>query len=67
MPTNFKIVIPARYASSRLPGKPLLDLNGKTMIEHVYQCALKAGAEQVVIATDDERIVNAAKMFSAEV
>ena len=64
---SFKIVIPARYASSRLPGKPLLNLNGKTMIEHVYQCALKAAAEQVVIATDDERIVKAAKTFSAEV
>jgi len=67
MSTSFKIVIPARYASSRLPGKPLLDLNGKTMIEHVYHCALKAGAEQVVIATDDERIINVAKTFSADV
>ncbi len=67
MSSRFKIVIPARYASTRLPGKPLLNLNGKPMIEHVYQCALQAGAEQVVIATDDERIVDAAKKFSADV
>lgn len=67
MTKPFKIVIPARYASTRLPGKPLLDLNGKPMIEHVYQCALKAGAGQVVIATDDERIVDAATKISAEV
>lgn len=63
----FKIVIPARYASSRLPGKPLLDLNGQPMIQHVYQCALKAGAEQVVVATDDKRIVDAVKAFDGEV
>lgn len=52
----FHIIIPARYQSSRLPGKPLLEIGGIPMIVHVYQQALKAGAESVVIATDDKRI-----------
>ena len=52
----FHIIIPARYQSSRLPGKPLLDIGGIPMIVHVYRQALKAGAESVVVATDDERI-----------
>lgn len=55
--TAFKIVIPARYASTRLPGKPLLPLAGRPMIAHVCEQALKAGAEEVVVATDDERIL----------
>lgn len=52
----FNIVIPARHGSTRLPGKPLLDLAGEPMIVHVCRRALEAGAEQVVVATDDERI-----------
>ncbi len=56
MKTAFKVVIPARYASTRLPGKPLLDIAGKPMIAHVCQRALEAEAEQVVVATDDSRI-----------
>ena len=52
----FKVVIPARYASTRLPGKPLLDIAGKPMIAHVCERALEADAEQVVVATDDQRI-----------
>lgn len=52
----FKIVIPARYGSSRLPGKPLLLIGGKPMIAHVCERALEAGASEVVVATDDERI-----------
>ncbi len=52
----FKVVIPARYASTRLPGKPLLDIAGKPMIAHVCERALEANAEQVVVATDDQRI-----------
>ena len=55
----FKVVIPARYASSRLPGKPLLDIAGKPMIAHVCARALAANAEQVVVATDDQRIFDA--------
>ena len=53
---RFKIVIPARYGSSRLPGKPLLLIGGKPMIAHVCERALEAGASEVVVATDDERI-----------
>lgn len=53
---SFTVVIPARYASTRLPGKPLLDIAGKPMIQHVYEQALKSDAENVVIATDDVRI-----------
>lgn len=56
---EFKIVIPARYGSSRLPGKPLLDIAGRPMIVHVCERALEAGAAEVVVATDDERIVDA--------
>jgi 3-deoxy-manno-octulosonate cytidylyltransferase (CMP-KDO synthetase) len=50
------IVIPARYASVRLPGKPLLDIIGKPMIQRVYEQAMKADMEQTIVATDDQRI-----------
>ncbi len=56
MDIPFKVVIPARYASTRLPGKPLLNIAGKPMIAHVCQRALEAKAELVVVATDDQRI-----------
>lgn len=52
----FKVVIPARYASTRLHGKPLLNIAGKPMIVHVCERANQAGAEEVVVATDDTRI-----------
>jgi 3-deoxy-manno-octulosonate cytidylyltransferase (CMP-KDO synthetase) len=55
----FKVVIPARYGSTRLPGKPMLDIAGKPMIAHVCQRALEANAGQVVVATDDQRIFDA--------
>lgn len=61
------IVIPARYASSRLPGKPLLDVAGKPLIERVYERARASGAASVTIATDDERIRAAAEGFGARV
>ncbi len=64
---NFHVVIPARYASSRLPGKPLLDIAGKPMLQHVYERALQSGAQSVVIATDDPRIQQAAAAFDADV
>ena len=67
MSLAFKVVIPARFASTRFPGKPLVELVGKTMLQHVHECALKSGAEQVVIATDDSRIEQAAKGFGADV
>ncbi|MEZ8143529.1 3-deoxy-manno-octulosonate cytidylyltransferase [Enterovibrio norvegicus FF-162] len=64
---KFTVVIPARYASSRLPAKPLVDIGGKPMIQWVYEQAMKSGADKVIIATDDQRIVDAANAFGAEV
>jgi 3-deoxy-manno-octulosonate cytidylyltransferase (CMP-KDO synthetase) len=57
---SFTVLIPARYASTRLPGKPLLDIAGKPLVVRVAERALASGADQVVIATDDERIRAAA-------
>ena len=57
-------VIPARYGSTRFPGKPLASLGGKPMIQHVYERVAKAnGVREVVVATDDARIMNAVKAF----
>lgn len=64
---SFTVIIPARYASTRLPGKPLKDLAGQTMIERVYRQALLSKAERVVVATDDQRIEALANGFGAEV
>ncbi|QUJ66270.1 3-deoxy-manno-octulosonate cytidylyltransferase [Photobacterium sp. GJ3] len=63
----FTVIIPARYQSSRLPGKPLADIAGKPMIQWVYEQACKAGASQVIVATDDQRIADAVKAFGGEV
>jgi 3-deoxy-manno-octulosonate cytidylyltransferase (CMP-KDO synthetase) len=63
----FRVVIPARYASTRLPGKPLLSLAGKTMLEWVWSRARGSAAAEVLIATDDARIAAAARGFGAEV
>lgn len=65
--TDFVVVIPSRFASERLPGKPLRDINGKPMIEHVWNRARESDASGVVIATDDERIGDAAESFGATV
>ncbi len=69
--TRKVLVIPARYASTRLPGKPLRDLAGKPMIQHVYERAQEAaeevGFEEIIIATDDQRIKEACENFGAEV
>jgi 3-deoxy-manno-octulosonate cytidylyltransferase (CMP-KDO synthetase) len=64
---SFTVVIPARYASTRLPGKPLLDIAGRPMVRHVWERATRSSAARVVIATDDERIRTAAEAFGAEV
>ncbi|MGF1756976.1 3-deoxy-manno-octulosonate cytidylyltransferase [Photobacterium sagamiensis] len=64
---SFTVIIPARYQSTRLPGKPLADIGGKPMIQWVYEQACKAGAEQVIVATDDQRIVDVVKGFGGEV
>lgn len=70
---KFQAVVPARYASSRLPGKPLADIAGKPMVVHVVERAMEAGAESVLVATDDVRVRSvveshgyAAVMTSAE-
>jgi len=61
------IVIPARYASTRLPGKPLIDIGGKPLLQWVYEGACRSKlADGVLIATDDERIKNIANNFGAE-
>lgn len=63
----FIVVIPARFAATRLPGKPLLDIAGKPMLQHVYERALGSAATAVYIATDDARIRDAALRFTANV
>lgn len=64
---SFTVIIPARYASTRLPGKPLLDIAGRPMIRHVYDQALRSGAEAVYIATDDQRVADVARTFTDRV
>ena len=64
---SFTVVIPARYASTRLPGKPLLDIGGKPMLQHTWERARQSQAQRVIIATDDERIRHVAEGFGAEV
>ena len=64
---NVLVVIPARYGSVRFPGKPLALLRGKPMIQHVYEGARAAhGVDEVVVATDDERIVHAVAQFGGK-
>ncbi|HEX7081929.1 MAG TPA: 3-deoxy-manno-octulosonate cytidylyltransferase [Gammaproteobacteria bacterium] len=67
MTVRFNVVIPARYASSRLPGKPLADIGGRPMIAWVHEQARASGAALVVVATDDERVVAAARACGADV
>ncbi|MHA2937940.1 3-deoxy-manno-octulosonate cytidylyltransferase [Vibrio sp. RC27] len=64
---SFTVVIPARYQSSRLPGKPLADIAGKPMIQWVYEQSVKSGASLVVVATDDQRIADAVEQFGGTV
>lgn len=63
----YRVVVPARYGSSRLPGKPLLPLLGRPMIEWVHERARRSAAKEVIIATDDARIVQAGEAFGATV
>ena len=60
-------IIPARYASSRLPGKPLVEIAGKSMIQHVWERAVQTPSiDEVLVATDDQRILDAVEKFGAE-
>lgn len=63
----FNVVIPARFASSRFPGKVLADIHGKPMIRHVYERAVASGAKAVWIATDEARVAESARTFGAPV
>ncbi|HIF9511784.1 3-deoxy-manno-octulosonate cytidylyltransferase [Photobacterium damselae] len=64
---SFTVVIPARYQSTRLPGKPLADIGGKPMVQWVYEQACKSGADKVIVATDDQRVFDAVQAFGGEV
>lgn len=64
---KFKVIIPARFGSSRFPGKVLADIKGKPMIQHVYEKAISSGAEEVLIATDDQGVAEASEKFGAKV
>ena len=67
MISKFWVIIPARYASTRFPGKPLANISGKPMIQHVYNNAINSGAYKVIVATDDNRIRKVAEDFGASV
>jgi len=67
MIATYHVVIPARMASRRLPGKPLAKIAGKPLIQHVYEGALQAAAASVVIATDDEQVRRVCEAFGADV
>ncbi|QOQ69651.1 3-deoxy-manno-octulosonate cytidylyltransferase [Photobacterium damselae] len=64
---SFTVIIPARYQSTRLPGKPLADIGGKPMVQWVYEQACKSGADKVIVATDDQRVFDAVQAFGGEV
>lgn len=63
---QFSVIIPARYASTRFPGKMLVDINGKPMVQHVYERARESGANRVIVATDDARIAKTVRDFGGE-
>lgn len=65
--SGFRVVIPARFASTRLPGKPLLQIAGRPMIQWVWQRAMEAGAAEVLVATDHAGIAEACRAFGATV
>ncbi len=66
MQNNFRVVIPARHGSQRLPGKPLRDIGGKTLIQRVWEQAKASGAAEVVVATDDERVLAQCRAMGAD-
>ncbi|WHI53207.1 3-deoxy-manno-octulosonate cytidylyltransferase [Microbulbifer sp. MLAF003] len=64
---SFDVIIPARFGSSRLPGKPLADIAGKPMVQHVYERASESSAERIFVATDDMRVAETVRSFGGEV
>ncbi|MBS1206647.1 MAG: 3-deoxy-manno-octulosonate cytidylyltransferase [Proteobacteria bacterium] len=64
---SFVVIIPARYASTRLPGKPLVDINGKPMVVHVLERARESGADRIIVATDNEEVMRAVQAAGGEV
>ncbi len=64
---SFSVIIPARYAATRLPGKPLRDIAGKPLIQRTYECAMESQAERVVVATDDAGIARVVESFNGVV
>ncbi|MGB9098298.1 3-deoxy-manno-octulosonate cytidylyltransferase [Erwinia sp.] len=64
---SFVAIIPARFASTRLPGKPLVDIQGKPMVVHVMERALESGADRVIVATDNEDVARAVEAAGGEV
>ena len=64
---SFVVIIPARYASTRLPGKPLVDINGKPMVVHVLERARESGAERIIVATDHLDVARAVEAAGGEV
>lgn len=66
-PFTFDVIIPARYGSSRLPGKPLAEIAGITMVQRVYERARESAAERVIVATDDARVADVVRGFGGDV
>ena len=64
---EFDVIIPARFASSRLPGKPLADIAGKPMVQRVYERARESAAQRVIVATDDMRVADVVRGFGGDV
>lgn len=64
---SFSIIIPARFESSRLPGKPLMDINGKAMVQWTWEQAKQSGAQRIIIATESLQVKTACEAFGAEV
>lgn len=64
--SDYTVIIPARFASTRLPGKPLKDINGKSMVQRVYEQASLSNAKSVIVATDDDRIAQVVKGFGGD-
>ena len=67
MSLSYHIVIPARFDSQRLPGKPLLDVAGKPLIQRVYECALQSDADTITVATDSQKIFDTVESFNGTV